>query len=101
MSEWKHRRLIQDGILPYLHDGDGSPFLLDIRDLDEYVERNKHHDNPESLRLRPVGMRTYSNSPGMNGGISHASPARNRKPVSAERQRSLVDQVSPERKAVS
>jgi len=101
MSEWKLRRLIQDGILPYLHDGEGSPFLLDIRDLDEYIDQNKHHDTPESLGLRPVGMHAYSTSPGMNGGISHASPTRNRKSVSSERQRSLVDQVSPERKAVS
>jgi hypothetical protein len=30
MSEWKLRRLIQDGLLPYLHGGEGAPFLLDI-----------------------------------------------------------------------
>ena len=38
MSEWKLRRLIQDGLLPYLHDGEGAPFLLDIRDLDESAD---------------------------------------------------------------
>ncbi len=42
MSPWKLRRLIQEGHLPVVQDVDGSPFLLDVRDLDAYVERNKH-----------------------------------------------------------
>jgi len=42
MSPWKLRRLIQDGNLAVVQDTDGSPFLLDVRDLDAYVERNKH-----------------------------------------------------------
>jgi len=41
LSPWKIRRLIQDGRLPVVQDGEGSPFLLDVRDLDGYIERNK------------------------------------------------------------
>jgi hypothetical protein len=35
------RKLIQDGRLPVVQNGEGVPFLLDLRDLDAYVERNK------------------------------------------------------------
>jgi excisionase family DNA binding protein len=41
LSPWKVRSLIQAGRLPVVQDGEGSPFLLDVRDLDGYVERNK------------------------------------------------------------
>lgn len=41
LSTWKLRRLIQEGRIPVVQDGDGSPFLVDLRDLDGYVERNK------------------------------------------------------------
>jgi excisionase family DNA binding protein len=41
ISPWKVRGLIQAGRLPVVQDGEGSPFLLDVRDLDGYVERNK------------------------------------------------------------
>jgi len=41
MSPWKLRRLIQDGRLPVVQDGEGAPFLLDLRDLDSYIDRNK------------------------------------------------------------
>ena len=41
LSPWKVRSLIQAGRLPVVQDGEGSPFLLDLRDLDVYVERNK------------------------------------------------------------
>lgn len=41
ISPWKLRRLIQDGRLPVVQDGEGSPFLLDVRDLDGYIDRNK------------------------------------------------------------
>ena len=41
ISSWKLRRLIQDGRLPVVQDCDGSPFLLDVRDLDGFIERNK------------------------------------------------------------
>ena len=42
MSDWKLRRLIQDGAFPVLQDHEGGPFLLDLRDLDAYIENNKH-----------------------------------------------------------
>ena len=41
LSPWKLRRLIQCGQLPVVQDTDGSPFMLDLRDLDGYIERNK------------------------------------------------------------
>jgi len=99
MSEWKLRRLIQDGFLPYLHGGDGAPFLLDIRDLDEYIERNKHHGT-DNLGLRPLPVPANTISPSMKG-ATYATPTRNRKSVSAERQRGMVDQVPPQRKIIS
>jgi excisionase family DNA binding protein len=37
----KLRKLIQQGQLPVVQDGEGSPWLLDIRDLDGWIERNK------------------------------------------------------------
>ncbi len=41
LSPWKLRRLIQDGRLPVVQDCEGGPFLLDVRDLDGWVERTK------------------------------------------------------------
>lgn len=41
LSPWKMRRLIQEGRLPVVQDCEGGPFLLDVRDLDGFVERNK------------------------------------------------------------
>jgi excisionase family DNA binding protein len=41
MSDWKLRRLIQDGTFRVLQDQDGGPFLLDVRDLDAYIENHK------------------------------------------------------------
>ena len=38
MSEWKLRRLIQDGSVPFVQDNENAPFLLDVRDLDAYIE---------------------------------------------------------------
>jgi excisionase family DNA binding protein len=29
MSEWKLRRLIQDGTVPHIQDHDGAPFLIE------------------------------------------------------------------------
>jgi hypothetical protein len=29
------------GRLPVVQDGEGAPFLLDVRDLDDYIERHK------------------------------------------------------------
>lgn len=42
MSPWKVRQLIWAGKLPVVQDGEGSPFLLDVADLDRYVEKTKH-----------------------------------------------------------
>ncbi len=42
MSDWKLRRLIQEGTFPVVQDHEGGPFLLDVRDLDDYVDNNKH-----------------------------------------------------------
>ena len=41
VSPWKLRRLIAHGQLPVVQAEEGAPFLLDIRDLDGYVDRNK------------------------------------------------------------
>ena len=43
MSEWKLRRLIQTEIIPFVQDRRGGPFLVDVRDLDAYIEGNKHN----------------------------------------------------------
>jgi excisionase family DNA binding protein len=39
-SPWKIRQLIADRRIPFVQDGDG-PFLLDVRDLDGFIERSK------------------------------------------------------------
>ena len=41
LSPWKVRRLIQAGRLPVVQDCEGGPFLLDVHDLDGFIERNK------------------------------------------------------------
>jgi excisionase family DNA binding protein len=41
VSPWKLRQLVQFGKLPVVQDTEGSPFLLDVRDLDGWLERNK------------------------------------------------------------
>ncbi len=33
---------VQDGGLPFVQDGEGTPFLFDLRDLDAYIDRHKH-----------------------------------------------------------
>ena len=42
MSDWKLRRLVQEGTFPIVQDHEGGPFLLDVRDLDGYIENHKH-----------------------------------------------------------
>jgi hypothetical protein len=57
MSEWKLGCLIQDAILPFIQDREGGPFLLDGRDLDAYIESNKHRaDDSFDWRPQPVGL---------------------------------------------
>jgi excisionase family DNA binding protein len=41
LSPWKLRQLVADGKLPVVQDTEGSPFLLDVRDLDGFIERSK------------------------------------------------------------
>jgi excisionase family DNA binding protein len=41
VSVWTLRRLIQSGELPVVQHGETGKFLLDIRDLDGFIERNK------------------------------------------------------------
>jgi excisionase family DNA binding protein len=53
MSEWKLRRLIQSAILTIVQDHEGGPFLLDVRDLDAYIEGNKHHA-VDAIDWRPI-----------------------------------------------
>ncbi len=42
VSEWKIRQLVQAGELPLVQDSMGGPWLIDVKDLDAYIERNKH-----------------------------------------------------------
>lgn len=42
LSPWKLRHIIQSGRLPIVQYGENAPWLLDVRDLDEWVDRNKH-----------------------------------------------------------
>jgi excisionase family DNA binding protein len=42
-SPWKIRRLVQEGLLPYVSDSEGGGrWLFDVKDLDVYIETNKH-----------------------------------------------------------
>jgi excisionase family DNA binding protein len=41
LSPWKLRKLVQDGQLPIVKYGENAPWLLDLRDLDGWVERHK------------------------------------------------------------
>jgi excisionase family DNA binding protein len=41
-SMWKIRRLVRDGLLPYVSDSDGGRWLFDLKDLDAYIDTNKH-----------------------------------------------------------
>jgi excisionase family DNA binding protein len=61
MSEWKLRRLIQDGSVPHIQDQEGGPFLLDLNDLDNYIESRKstgEHDLvPHKASVATTGRR--------------------------------------------
>ena len=42
ISPWKLRNLVQQGKISYIEDGGGtSPWRFDVRDLDDYIERNR------------------------------------------------------------
>lgn len=41
MSPWRLRKLIQDGELPIVKYGENAPWLLDVQDLEDWVQRHK------------------------------------------------------------
>lgn len=42
LSCWQLRRIVQAGQLPVVKvGGDGAPWLLDLKDLDAFIERSK------------------------------------------------------------
>jgi excisionase family DNA binding protein len=41
ISAWKLRNLVQGGEIPCILGGGTSPWLFDIRDLNNWIERNK------------------------------------------------------------
>lgn len=41
LSEWKLRRLIQEGQIPVVQYGDRAPWLVDIRDLEKWIIEKK------------------------------------------------------------
>ena len=41
LSAWKLRSLVADGRLPVVQADDSSPFLFDVRDLDNWAEQHK------------------------------------------------------------
>jgi excisionase family DNA binding protein len=61
MSDWKLRRLIQEGTFPVVQDHEGGPFLLDVRDLDGYVENHKRTIPDEFLAGRKFPVASISN----------------------------------------
>ena len=42
MSPAKLRRLTQSGELPIIQHDERAPWLYDLRDLDEHIEKSKH-----------------------------------------------------------
>jgi excisionase family DNA binding protein len=41
LSPWALRRIIQAGEIPIVKVGEGAPWLLDLRDLDSWVDHHK------------------------------------------------------------
>jgi hypothetical protein len=41
LSPWKLRAIIQAGEIPIIQYGHNAPWLLDLRDLDGWVDRHK------------------------------------------------------------
>ena len=48
VSPWKIRQLVASGDLPIVQDDEHAPFLIDVRDLDAWIEKSKHRrsDSP-------------------------------------------------------
>ena len=43
LSTWKLRSVIQSGELPIVKYNDNAPWLLDMRDLDGWIDRHKEN----------------------------------------------------------
>ncbi len=41
VSPWQLRNLVHPGQIPVVQHADGARFLLNVRDLDAWIERNK------------------------------------------------------------
>ena len=41
VSQWKLRRLVQTGEIPYIPGEGTSPWLFDLKDLDNWIEHRK------------------------------------------------------------
>jgi excisionase family DNA binding protein len=41
-SAWKIRKLVLEGKLPYVADSEDTDWRFDIRDLDAFIDMNKH-----------------------------------------------------------
>lgn len=41
VSKWKLRSMVADGQLPVVQADDSSPFLFDLKDLDNWAEQHK------------------------------------------------------------
>jgi excisionase family DNA binding protein len=41
VSPWTLRRLVQDGRIPVVQVGEGSPWLVDLSDLDRFIAEHK------------------------------------------------------------
>ena len=71
ISDWKLRRLIQDGTFPVVQNQEGGPFLLDIRDLDGLIENHKR----TILGAAARGHRCAPPRLAPPGGSAHRAPA--------------------------
>jgi hypothetical protein len=41
LSCWTLRRLVQEGQIPIIKSHENAPWLLDVRDLDAWIDRSK------------------------------------------------------------
>lgn len=41
LSCWQLRRIIQSGAVPIVKTGENAPWLVDVRDLDAWVDQHK------------------------------------------------------------
>jgi len=43
LSVWTLRRLVQQSEIPIIKYGDNTPWLIDVRDLDTWIQRHKEN----------------------------------------------------------